>query len=155
VLQAFATLLMENSRQEDLAARFGGEEFIMMLPGTGIEEAAVLGERLRRDWKEMTFPGFSIQVTASFGVAAYQPGDTVDGFIERADQALYEAKMLGKNQVVVGEDTTEQVEEETRKLCHFLSLFPGENWGRKLSERWQEPGQLREIAGKRSVQRRS
>ena len=155
VLQAFATLLMENSRQEDLAARFGGEEFIMMLPGTGAEEAAVLGERLRRHWKEMTFPGFSIRVTASFGVAAYQPGDTVDGFIERADQALYDAKMMGKNQVVVGEDTTEQVEEETRKLGHFLSLFPGESWERKLSVRWREAGPLREIAGKRSAQRRS
>jgi len=155
VLLAFATLLMENSRQEDLAARFGGEEFNMMLPGTGAEEAAVLGERLRRDLKEMTFPGFSMRVTASFGVAAYQPGDTVDGFIERADQALYDAKMMGKNQVVVGEDATEQVEEETRKLYHFLSLLPGESWHRKLSVRWREEGPLREIAGKKSAQRRS
>ena len=155
VLQAFAILLMENSRQEDLATRFGGEEFIMMLPGTGAEEAAVLGERLRRDCKEMTFPGFSIRVTASFGVAAYQPGDTLDGFIERADQALYDAKMMGKNQVVVGEDTIEQVEEETRKLCHFLSLLPGETWQRKLSVRWREEGPLKEVAGKRSAQRRS
>ena len=155
VLQAFATLLMENSRQEDLAARFGGEEFIMMLPGTGAEESAVLGERVRRHWQEMTSPAFSIRVTASFGVAAYQPGDTVDSFIERADQALYDAKMMGKNQVVVGEDTTGQVEEETRKLGHFLGLFPGENWAGKLSERWREAGPLREIAGKRSAQRRS
>jgi diguanylate cyclase (GGDEF)-like protein len=155
VLQAFATLLMENSRQEDLAARFGGEEFNMMLPGTSAEEAAVLGERLRRDWKEMTFPGFSIRVTASFGVAAYQPGDTVDGFIERADQALYDAKLMGKNQVVVGEDTTEQVEEEIRKLYHFLSLMPGESWQRKLSGRWREEGPLREIPGKKSAQTRS
>ena len=155
VLQSFAKLLMENSRQEDLAARFGGEEFIMMLPGTGAEEAAVLGERLRRDWKEMTFPGFSIQVTASFGVAAYQPGDTVDSFIERVDQALYDAKMMGKNQVVVGEDTTEQVEEETRKLYQFLSLLPGESWQRKLSVKWREEGPPRETAGKRSAQRRS
>jgi diguanylate cyclase (GGDEF)-like protein len=155
VLQSFAKLLMENSRQEDLAARFGGEEFIMMLPGTGAEEAAVLGERLRRDWKEMTFPGFSIQVTASFGVAAQQPGDTVDSFIERVDQALYDAKMMGKNQVVVGEDTTEQVEEETRKLYQFLSLLPGESWQRKLSVRRREEGPLRETAGKRSAQRRS
>jgi diguanylate cyclase (GGDEF)-like protein len=155
VLQAFANLLMENSRQEDLAARFGGEEFIMMLPGTGPEEAAVLGERLRRDWKEMTFPGFSIRVTASFGVAASQPGDTVDGFIERADQALYDAKLMGKNQVVVGEDTTEQVEEETRKLYHFLSLMPGESWQRKLSGRRREEGPLREIAEKKSAQTRS
>jgi diguanylate cyclase (GGDEF)-like protein len=155
VLQAFATLLMENSRQEDLAARFGGEEFIMMLPGTGTEEAAVLGERHRRQWKETTSPGFGIRVTASFGVAAYQPGDTVDGLIERADQALYDAKMMGKNQVVVAEDTTEQVEEETRKLCHFLNLFPDESWARKLSVRWGEAEPLREIAGKRSAQRRS
>jgi diguanylate cyclase (GGDEF)-like protein len=155
VLQAFATLLKENSRQEDLAARFGGEEFIMMLPSTGAEEAAVLGERVRCHWQEMTSPGFSIQVTASFGVAAYQPGDTVDSFIERADQALYDAKMMGKNQVVVGQDTTEQVEEETRKLAHFLSLFSGENWERKLSGSWREAEPLTEIAGKRSAQRRS
>ena len=154
VLQAFAALLRENSRQEDLAARFGGEEFIMMLPGTGAEEAAVLGERLRCHWKEMTSPGTSIRVTASFGVAAYQPGDTVDGFIERADQALYDAKMMGKNQVVVGEDTAEQVEEATQKFCHFLSLFPSESWARKLSVRWWEARPFREIAGKRSAQRR-
>jgi diguanylate cyclase (GGDEF)-like protein len=123
VLQAFATLLMENSRQEDLAARFGGEEFIMMLPGTSAKEATVLGERLRHRLEEIAFPDFSIRVTASFGVSAYQLGDTVNGFIERADQALYEAKMMGKNQVVVRENTTERVEEETRKLCHFLSLL--------------------------------
>ena len=119
VLQTFATLLMENSRQEDLAARFGGEEFIMMLPGTGAEEAAVLGERVRRHWQEMTSPAFSIRVTASFGVAAYQPGDTVDGFIERADQALYDAKKLGKNLVIIREDRPVKTEEIARKLCHI------------------------------------
>jgi two-component system, cell cycle response regulator len=154
VIQAFATLLMENSRQEDLAARFGGEEFIIMLPGTDTKEAAVLGERFRCDWKEMTFPGSSLRVTASFGVAAYQPGDTLDGFIEKADQALYDAKLMGKNQVVVAEDTTEQVEEETRKLCHFLSLLPGKRWQSKLSVRFQEAEPVRGIAGKRSAQKR-
>ena len=121
VLQAFGILLMENSRQEDLAARFGGEEFIMMLPGTGVEVAAVLGERLRRVWKGMTFPGLSIRTTASFGVAAYQPGDTVDGFIEKADQALYDAKMMGKNQVIILEDKPKQIEEENLKFLQFVS----------------------------------
>jgi diguanylate cyclase (GGDEF)-like protein len=153
VLQAFATLLMENSRQEDLAARFGGEEFIMMLPGTGAQEAAVLGERLRRHWNEMT--SFSIRVTACFGVAAYQPGETEDGLIERADQALYDAKTMGKNQVVVSEETAEQVEEATRRFYHFLSLLSDESWTRKLSGRGREAGPSREIAGKRSAQRRS
>jgi diguanylate cyclase (GGDEF)-like protein len=140
VLQAFANLLVENSRQEDLAARFGGEEFIIMLPGTSAKEAVVLGERLRHHWKEMTSPTFSIQVTASFGVAAYQPGDNVKGLIERADQALYTAKRLGKNQVVVREDTTEQLEEEARKLGNFLSLFTNESWARKQYMKRQEAG---------------
>ncbi len=62
---------------------------------------------------------------------------------------------MGKNQVVVREDATEQLEEETRKLSYFLSLLPGESWARKLSVRWREAGPLREIAGKRSDQRRS
>jgi diguanylate cyclase (GGDEF)-like protein len=149
VLQDFATLLMENSRQEDLSARFGGEEFIMMLPGTGPEEAAVLGERLRRHWKELTYPG--IRMTASFGVAAYQTGDRVDGFIDRADKALYEAKIMGKDQVVVGKHS-KQLEEETRKLRHFLNLLSGDSWPRNLSESLREAGPLREIAGKRSAQ---
>jgi diguanylate cyclase (GGDEF)-like protein len=161
VLQAFATLLMENSRQEDLAARFGGEEFIMMLPGTGPEEAAVLGERLRRQWKELTYPGLHIRITASFGVAAYQTGDKVDGFIERADKALYEAKIMGKDQVVV-EKCSEELEEETRKLCHFLNLLSGDagqepcprvcgKQGR--SEKSQERGRLREGRSRRQYPR--
>jgi diguanylate cyclase (GGDEF)-like protein len=123
VLQAFATLLRENSRQEDLTARFGGEEFIIMLPGTGAEGAVVLGERLRRDWKEMTFPGFSIRVTASFGVSAYQPGDTLESLVERADRALYEAKRLGKNQVIILESKPEQIEEETQNIDQLLRLL--------------------------------
>jgi predicted signal transduction protein with EAL and GGDEF domain len=94
-------------------------------------------------------------VTASFGVAAYQRGDTVDGFIGRADQALYDAKIMGKNQVVIGEDTIGQVEEETRKLRHFFNVFPSENWAGKLSVKRREAGPFREIAGKRSVQGRS
>jgi len=140
VLQAFAILLMENSRQEDLAARFGGEEFIMMLPGTGAEEAAVLGERLRCHWKEMTPPGFIIRVTASFGVSAYQPGDTIESFVGRADQALYEAKRLGKNQVIVVEGKPEQIEEETQKLNHFLSLLARDGLPKKLVPAGREQG---------------
>jgi len=121
VLQAFATLLMENSREEDLIARWGGEEFIMMLPGTSATEATVFGERLRHRFEEITFPDSGIRLTASFGVAAYQPGETSTSFIDRADQALYEAKRLGKNQVIILEDEAKQIEEEKQKLLHFVS----------------------------------
>jgi hypothetical protein len=63
-------------------------------------------------------------------------------------------KLYGKakaiNQVVVGQDTNEQLEEETLKLHHFLSLFPGDSWANKLSDRWVAAKPPREIAGKRS-----
>ena len=121
VLQAFATLLMENSRQEDLIARWGGEEFIMMLPGTSAKEAIVFGERLRHRLNEITFLDSGIRLTASFGVSAYQPGETSTSFIEMADQALYEAKRLGKNQVIILEDEANQTEEEKQKLLLFVS----------------------------------
>jgi diguanylate cyclase (GGDEF)-like protein len=155
VLQAFAALLMENSRQEDLAARLGGEEFIMILPDTGPKDAAILGERLRHHWQETTSQGFGIRVTASFGVAAFQLEDTMNGFIDRADQALYDAKRMGKNQVVVREDKYHQFEEENRKLCYFLSLLPRDSWAKKLSVKREEASQLREISAGRSAHRRS
>jgi diguanylate cyclase (GGDEF)-like protein len=121
VLQAIAALLMEDSRQEDLSARWGGEEFIIMLPGSTAKEALVVAERLRHRLEEMTFPDSGIRLTASFGVSAYQPGETNTSFIGRADQALYEAKRLGKNQVVTLEDEDMQAEEETRKVLQFVS----------------------------------
>jgi diguanylate cyclase (GGDEF)-like protein len=123
VLQSFAILLVENIRQEDLVARFGGEEFILMLPGTSDTEAVALAERIKHRWEEITPPEFSVRVTSSFGVSAYQPGDSVSSLIEKADQALYEAKRLGKNQVVMTEDKTEQMAAETQKLAHFLKIL--------------------------------
>ncbi len=123
VLQAFAILMVEDRRQEDLVARFGGEEFIMMLPGTDTEEAIIIGERLRQHWEELLLPVADISVTASFGVAGFQPGDNITSFIERADQALYEAKRLGRNQVIILEDEARRLEAETQKLRQFVSLL--------------------------------
>ncbi len=121
VLQAFAILLMEDSRQEDLIARWGGEEFIMMLPGISAKEAAIFAERLRHRLEEITFPDPDTRLTASFGVSEFQPGDTSTSFIERADQALYEAKRLGKNQVTFLENEAKQVAEEKQRLLDFVS----------------------------------
>ena len=121
VLQAIATLLMKDSRQEDLIARWGGEEFILMLPGSSARDARVVGERLRQHLEEMSFHDSGIRLTASFGVSTYQPGETTTSFIGRADQALYEAKRLGKNQVVTLEEEALQVEAEKQKVLQFVS----------------------------------
>jgi len=64
-------------------------------------------------------------------VAAYQPGETSASFIDRADQALYEAKRLGKNQVIILEDEAKQIEEEKQKLLHFVSHFGPVTFGQK------------------------
>ncbi len=121
VLQGFATVLMEDSRQEDLIARWGGEEFILMLPGSSAKDASVVGERLRQRLKEISFLDSGIRLTASFGVSGYEPGETSLNLIGRADQALYEAKRLGKNQVIILEDEALQIEAEKQKVLHFVS----------------------------------
>jgi diguanylate cyclase (GGDEF)-like protein len=102
VLAAFAQVMQTSIRQEDLAARFGGEEFILMLPGIALEQAAVLGERLRENLENLAIPGLKTRVTASFGIAQYRPDDTFETLVNRADEALYAAKTAGRNRVMTG-----------------------------------------------------
>ncbi len=102
VLAAFAQVMQASIRQEDLAARFGGEEFILMLPGTTLEGATLLAERLRESLENLTFPPLETRVTASFGIAQYQPDDTFETMVKRADEGLYAAKAAGRNRVMIG-----------------------------------------------------
>ncbi|MDO9532767.1 MAG: diguanylate cyclase [Deltaproteobacteria bacterium] len=102
VLAAFAQVMQASIRQEDLAARFGGEEFIVMLPGTTLEDATILAERLRESLENLTFPPMETRVTASFGIAQYQPDDTFETLVKRADEGLYAAKAAGRNRVMTG-----------------------------------------------------
>ena len=104
VLREFATLLRESVRDIDLASRWGGEEFLLVLPGTGLEGAAQVAERIRRALKErvtLSVDGAPIPVTASFGVAAYPEARTAADLFAAADDALYRAKRTGKNRVSV------------------------------------------------------
>ena len=105
VLRSVASLLARSVRAQDLLARFGGEEFVIAVPGAGLEEAVALAERLRERIRDMRVmhDGRSIQVTASFGVAAGSvgPGFDVETLISQADGALYGAKVAGRDQVVV------------------------------------------------------
>jgi diguanylate cyclase (GGDEF)-like protein len=102
VLREFAALLRESVRDIDVAARWGGEEFLLVLPGTDLHGAAYVAERVRRTLEErivLSVDGEPIPVTASFGVAAYPVVRTAAELFSEADDALYRAKRTGKNRV--------------------------------------------------------
>jgi two-component system, cell cycle response regulator len=107
VLREFARILRDSVREIDLAARWGGEEFVLVLAETDAAGAACVAERVRAAVAErpmLTPTGLPFAVTASFGVAAAPPESTVEGIIAAADAALYSAKRGGKNRVVTAEE---------------------------------------------------
>lgn len=100
VLRQVAGAISSQVRQNDVAARYGGEEFAVLLPGTGKEVATAVAERIRLAVSAERF--HSGTVTISLGVAEYpSDGTKPSEIIEKADQALYQAKMTGRNRVVV------------------------------------------------------
>jgi diguanylate cyclase (GGDEF)-like protein len=104
VLREFAVLLQETLRDVDLAGRWGGEEFLLVLPGTDLAGGAQVAERIRLALSGrivLSVDGTPIPVTASFGVAATPPAKTASELFAAADAAMYEAKRAGKNQVQV------------------------------------------------------
>jgi diguanylate cyclase (GGDEF)-like protein len=103
VLKAVAETCKANKRQTDVVARFGGEEFVLLLPETDEAAAEVAAERLRKAIQEQThaLPGANLEVTASIGIAGASLGmATFEVMLKRADQALYDAKSTGRNRVV-------------------------------------------------------
>lgn len=106
VLKLFASLMRQNTKGRDLVARYGGEEFALILPHTDLEAATGLIETIRAQMEasqlKIKKTGERIgSVTASFGLAAFEPGETMQTFIERADRQLYRAKQTGRNCVRV------------------------------------------------------
>jgi diguanylate cyclase (GGDEF)-like protein len=100
-LVTFAGLLRENSRDQDLVARFGGEEFIIMCAGCDHSAAAKRAEQIRERVQKTPVPSLDGQrLTSSFGVTAVQQGDTSETLLARADRALMMAKQNGRNRVV-------------------------------------------------------
>ncbi|RYI27565.1 GGDEF domain-containing protein [Bacillus infantis] len=102
VLKQLASLVRQPLTGAELFGRWGGEEFIILTPKTG-ESAVNLAEKLRKVIMESSFPPAGNQ-TASFGVAQYKKGDTVDSLLSRADQGLYQSKHEGRNRVTFGDE---------------------------------------------------
>ena len=100
VLQLFADVLNEIISPRRTTVRYGGEEFIVMLPETTSEEATEIAEEVRKNFERETEKKLGLTVTASFGVATFKPSDTKSSILKRVDDALYSAKSGGKNRVV-------------------------------------------------------
>lgn len=101
VLKAISTLIMDQARREDIVARIGGEEFVILLPETELERARKFAERLRSTVEQTRFDNAGT-VTISLGVACYPThGTDVNDTLDLADVALYRAKAAGRNCVVL------------------------------------------------------
>jgi diguanylate cyclase (GGDEF)-like protein len=104
VLRHFATVLKAQLRDSDIAARLGGEEFIVLLPGTGAAGATAVAEKVRQaiESAPVFFEGERIEVTVSLGVSSLPPHSacTIEALYGQADQALYAAKTNGRNRVM-------------------------------------------------------
>jgi two-component system, cell cycle response regulator len=103
VLRELASRALRHVRNVDLVGRLGGEEFILVMPETGLGGAALVAERLRAAVAEEPFlldARTSLSITISIGVAATESSDKLDDLLKRADDALYAAKNAGRNRVV-------------------------------------------------------
>jgi diguanylate cyclase (GGDEF)-like protein len=118
VLSAVGKRMKEVLRGSDLKCRYGGEEFLVLLPETPLHGARRVAETLRREIAERPVPwsGEGLTVTASFGIAQTMPGEVnVQAVIARADQALYRAKDDGRNCVRIAAETATLIADETKR----------------------------------------
>ncbi|WP_368030859.1 diguanylate cyclase [Arcobacter sp. s6] len=102
VLKEISNILKDNIRASDTLGRWGGEEFLIILPKIDIDGAKILAEKLRKEIENHQFT-IAGKMTASFGLAYYKKGDDENSIIKRADDALYKAKEIGRNIVKIEE----------------------------------------------------
>lgn len=120
VLRGFGRLLRTDIRATDVPGRWGGEEFIIVLPSSTFFDAVTLAEHIRDRLVKLRF-SFGAVVTASIGVAVCRSNDSVEEWIKRADMALYRAKLNGRNQIMV-EDLSGSVDQFTCSNSRVLYL---------------------------------
>ena len=101
MLRTFAITIFANIRPDDSFGRYGGEEFLLLLPDTSGDAAQRMLDRLRSIVADLDWSAFSpgMHVTISAGVVTLRDNDTADTFLARADRALYSAKAQGRNRI--------------------------------------------------------
>ncbi len=109
VLKLVAHTLLANTKGRDTAARYGGEEFAVILPDTVLDTAKIVAEKIRKSIESKRFrkkqTGEELEtITISIGIAQYRSGEALTEFIQRADDALYQAKRTGRNRVVLEDE---------------------------------------------------
>ena len=101
VLKDIAKISLENIREQDISSRWGGEEFMILLPQTNKNGAEIVANKIRNSIENHSFTNNSLKVTASFGVTQFcVKNDDEDSFMSKADKLLYKAKETGKNKVM-------------------------------------------------------
>ena len=100
VLKQFTYLMKDSTRHDDYLCRWGGEEFLLLCHGTGLEQAQQLAEKLRRNVETYSWQN-TIKLTSSFGVAQMHASEEFGDFLKRVDKALYKAKENGRNRVFI------------------------------------------------------
>jgi diguanylate cyclase (GGDEF)-like protein len=107
VLQMVASVIQQNTRNQDMAARYGGEEFVVMLCDTNASTAVKIAERIRTSIEnlDILYDGQHLNLTISIGVAEKKPGTEQNArvLVDRADKALYNSKQTGRNKVSLAE----------------------------------------------------
>ena len=102
VLVELANIIRKSMRQTDSAFRYGGDEFVVILPETDVKQGLVVAERIRAGINKIPFTpvkGKTVHATLSIGLTQYTPGEELKDFIKRTDKAMYRAKERGKNQI--------------------------------------------------------
>lgn len=121
VLRETAQIFTSVKRERDIALRWGGEEFVIILPDTNAEGAAIVGERVRSAVERHVYTSIPTQVTVSIGVATVNTGTDIDHFVKLADAALYRAKAL-KNTVICA--LPDNLPEETQAVAAKTKTKP-------------------------------
>jgi len=104
VLKAFGQLIRNSARVDDLAVRWGGEEFVVLLPGANLEKVSRRAEEVRQALESTRLSPQRVAVTVSIGVGQMSQVESLQQLLHRVDKALYEAKAKGRNRVVRSHD---------------------------------------------------